>query len=181
LSRWLGHKFQVVLVNPHLVKKNKENRDNTRSNSDIKDALVIADMVKNGYYSYVHSTKEEFEELRVLLSNRDSIVKRLVSTVNQLHRWVDLVFPEIRQVFKNITCSGAISTLRLFPTPFELRHLQPEDVIDGWRTRMKRHSGKRRAQLLVSLAHSSVGSSQAHKAYKLHFKQLLDEYDLANK
>jgi transposase len=32
LSRWLfDHKFQAVLVNPHLVKKNKENRDNTRS------------------------------------------------------------------------------------------------------------------------------------------------------
>lgn len=181
LSRWLfGHKFQVVLVNPHMVKKNKENRDNTRSKSDIKDALVIADMVKNGYYSYVHSTPEEFEELRVLLSNRDSIVKRLVSTVNQLHRWVDLVFPELRQVFKNITCSGAIATLRLFPTPFEIRHMQPEDVIDGWRTLMKRHSGKRRAQLIISLARSSVGSNQAHKAYKLHLKQLLEEYDLAH-
>ncbi len=39
-----------VTVNPHLVKKNKENRDNTQSKSDKKDALVIADMVKNGYY-----------------------------------------------------------------------------------------------------------------------------------
>ncbi|MCO0600155.1 IS110 family transposase [Peribacillus butanolivorans] len=31
-------------VNPHLVKRNKENRDNTQSKSDKKDALVIADM-----------------------------------------------------------------------------------------------------------------------------------------
>jgi transposase len=181
LSRWLfDHKFQAVLVNPHLVKKNKENRDNTRSKSDMKDALVIADMVKNGYYSLIRTTPEEFEELRVLLSNRDAVVKRLVSTVNQLHRWVDLVFPEMRQVFKHLTCTGAIATLRLFPTPSELRNMQPQDVIDGWRTLMKRHSGKRRAHMLVALASSSVGSSQAHKAYKLHLKQLLEEYDLAN-
>jgi transposase len=106
LSRWLfDRKFQAVLVNPHLVKKNKENRDNTRSKSDMKDALVIADMVKNGYYSWIHTTPEAFEELRVLLSNRDAIVKRLVSTVNQLHRWVDLVFPEMRQVYKHLTCT----------------------------------------------------------------------------
>jgi transposase len=57
VSRWLAaRQFEVVLVNPHLVKKNKENRDNTPSKSDKKDALVIADMVKNGYYSFTRNT-----------------------------------------------------------------------------------------------------------------------------
>lgn len=44
VSGGLQREFEVVLVNPHLVKKNKENRDNTPSKSDKKDALVIADM-----------------------------------------------------------------------------------------------------------------------------------------
>ncbi|WP_337451425.1 IS110 family transposase, partial [Escherichia coli] len=87
LSNWLSNRqFEVVLVNPHLVKKNKENRDNTPSKSDKKDALVIADMVKNGYYSFIRNTPEAFEELRVFLSNRDSVVTRLVSAKNQIHR-----------------------------------------------------------------------------------------------
>ncbi|WP_025335166.1 IS110 family transposase [Paenibacillus sabinae] len=47
LARWLSDKgIEAVLVNPHLVKKNKENRDNPPSKSDRKDALVIADMIK---------------------------------------------------------------------------------------------------------------------------------------
>ena len=47
LSKWLFDKgIEVVTVNPHSVKRNKENRDNTQSKSDKKDALVIADMVK---------------------------------------------------------------------------------------------------------------------------------------
>ncbi|MEJ9232354.1 IS110 family transposase, partial [Peribacillus butanolivorans] len=59
LSKWLSNeKIDVVTVNPHLVKRNKENRDNTQSKSDKKDALVIADMVKNGYYAFVRSTPE---------------------------------------------------------------------------------------------------------------------------
>lgn len=53
-----------MLVNPHLVKKNKENRDNTPSKSDVKDALSIADMVKNGYYTFIKETSEVFMELR---------------------------------------------------------------------------------------------------------------------
>jgi hypothetical protein len=108
VSRWLSkHQIEVVLVNPHLVKKNKENRDNTPSKSDKKDALVIADMVKNGYCSFIRNTPEAFEELRVFLSNRDSVVTRLVSTKNQIHRWVDVVFPELRQVFKDLMCKGS--------------------------------------------------------------------------
>lgn len=180
VSRWLRLRdFEVVLVNPHLVKKNKENRDNTPSKSDKKDALVIADMVKNGYYSFTRNTPEAFEELRVLLSNRDSVVTRLVSAKNQIHRWVDVVFPELRQVFSKLTGAGSLATLRLFPTPAELKSKQPEDLIDGWKTIMKRHSGLRRAQALIELAKRSVGSQQAIQAQKLHLSQLLAEYDLA--
>lgn len=180
LSKWLcDRNIDVVTVNPHLVKKNKENRDNTQSKSDKKDALVIADMVKNGYYAFIRPTPEAFEKLRVLMANRDVVVKRLVSSINQINRWVDIVFPELRQVFKDVKGKGAIATLRLFPTPIELSSMTAQDIVKGWKTVMKRHSGFKKAQSLIDLAKSSVGSKQAHEAYKLHLEQLLEEFDLA--
>ncbi|MDM5214721.1 IS110 family transposase [Peribacillus sp. NJ4] len=180
LSKWLFKQgIEVVTVNPHLVKRNKENRDNTQSKSDKKDALVIADMVKNGYYAFVRNTSESFEILRVLMSNRDVVVKRLVSTINQLNRWVDIVFPELRQVFNDITGKGAIATLRLFPSPMELRSLKSHDVVSGWKSIMKRQPGLKKAQLLLQLARKSVGTRQALETYKFHLEQLLEEYDLA--
>jgi transposase len=180
LSKWLlDQNIDVVTVNPHLVKKNKENRDNTQSKSDKKDALVIADMVKNGYYSFIRPTSEAFEKLRVLMSNRDITVKRLVSSINQINRWVDIVFPELRQVFKDVKGKGAIATLRLFPTPFELRSMKPQDIVNGWKTQMKRQAGLKKAQLLIELAKHSVGTQQALDAYKLHLEQLIEEFDLA--
>ncbi|MFY0779045.1 IS110 family transposase [Peribacillus simplex] len=181
LSKWLvKQNMDVVTVNPHHVKRNKENRDNTQSKSDKKDALVIADMVKNGYYAFVRSTSESFEKLRVLMANRDVIVKRLVSSINQINRWVDVVFPELRQVFKDVSCKGAIATLRLFPTPSELCSLQPQDIVTGWKSCMKRHSGHKKARSLLTLAKRSIGTKQALDAYKLHLEQLLEEYDLAS-
>ncbi|MFL6559263.1 MAG: IS110 family transposase [Bacillus sp. (in: firmicutes)] len=180
LSKWLFEQnIDVVTVNPYHVKRNKENRDNTQSKSDKKDALVIADMVKNGYYSIVRPTSESFEELRVLMSNRDVIVKRLVSSINQLNRWVDVVFPELRQVFKDVKGKGAITTLRLFPTPMELRSMQPQNVVIGWKSLMKRQPGLKKAQLLIHLANRSIGTKQALDAYKFHLQQLLEEFDLA--
>jgi transposase len=180
LSKWLTeHNIEVVLVNPHLVKKNKENRDNTQSKSDVKDALVIADMVKNGYYAFTRSNSETFEKLRVFMSNRDVVVKRLVTTKNQLHRWVEIVFPELQQVFKDITGKGGIATLRSFPTPGELSSLQPKDIVNQWRLVMKRQAGLPKARLLIELAKHSVGTQRAIDAHKLHLKQLLEEFDLA--
>jgi transposase len=180
LSKWLFEQnIDVVTVNPYHVKRNKENRDNTQSKSDKKDALVIADMVKNGYYSIVRLNSESFEELRVLMSNRDVIVKRLVSSINQLNRWVDVVFPELRQVFKDVKGKGAIATLRLFPTPIELRSMQPQNVVIGWKSLMKRQPGLKKAQLLINLAKRSIGTKQALDAYKFHLQQLLEEFDLA--
>jgi transposase len=180
LSKWLYERnIEVVTVNPHLVKRNKENRDNTQSKSDKKDALVIADMVKNGYYSFIHPSSEAFEKLRVLMSNCDMTVKRLVSAVNQINRWVDIVFPEFRQVFKDVKGKGAIATLRLFPTPLEISSMKPLEIVNSWKTLMKRQPGLRKAQLLIELATNSVGTPQALDAYKLHLEQLLEEFDLA--
>ncbi|MDF9759582.1 transposase [Peribacillus simplex] len=182
LSKWLyNQNIEVVTVNPHLVKRNKENRDNTQSKSDKKDALVIADMVKNGYYSFIRPSSESFEKLRVLMSNRDVIVKRLVMSINQINRWVDIVFPELRQVFKDVSCKGAIATLRLFPTPDEISSLETLDVMRGWKSLMKRQPGPKKAQLLINLAKSSIGTGQALDAYTFHLEQLLEEYDLAVK
>lgn len=181
ISKWLyDQNIDVVTVNPHLVKKNKENRDNTQSKSDKKDALVIADMVKNGYYAFIRPTSEAFEKLRVLMSNRDTIVKRLVSSINQINRWVDVVFPELRQVFKDVKGKGAITTLRLFPTPADISTLAPQDIVNGWKTVMQRQAGLKKAKLLIELAQQSVGSKQATEAYKLHLEQLLEEFDLAS-
>jgi transposase len=51
-------------------------------------------MVKNGYYTLIRPISKAFEKLQVLNANRDVIIKRLVSSANQINRWVDIVFPE---------------------------------------------------------------------------------------
>ena len=49
LANWLvDQEIDVVLVNPMTTKRNKENRDNSQSKNDIKDALIIADAVSRG-------------------------------------------------------------------------------------------------------------------------------------
>ena len=57
-----------------------------------------------------------------------------------------LSFQSLRQVFKDVKGKGAIATLRLFPTPIELRSMQPQDIVTKWKSVMKRQPGLKKAQ-----------------------------------
>src|SRR5690625_5650740 len=103
----------------------------------------------------------------------------MVSSFNKFIRWLDIVCPVLREVFNDVKGKGAIATLRLFPTPSDIRSLDVQDIIKGWRTQLTRHAGFKKAQSLIQLAKVSVGTTQALDAYKLHLEQLLEEFDIA--
>jgi transposase len=170
--------LEVVVVNPYHVKRNKENRDNSPTKNDLKDALVIADMVKNGYYSPLRLPSGHFEELRALVSHREFITKQSVSVQNQIHRWLAMYFPEYYEVFKDWTCKTSLATLKLFPTPADLRHLRPEDIIKQWRPYLQRMTSITYAQSLIDQARKSVGVKHAIGRAKQNLAQLLTLYDL---
>ncbi|KRE34631.1 IS110 family transposase [Paenibacillus sp. Soil522] len=67
ITNWLMKQgVSVVLVNPMTTKRNKENRDNSPSKNDPKDALVIADAVRRGFYTPFSPKEEAFRRLQML-------------------------------------------------------------------------------------------------------------------
>ncbi|WP_147275124.1 IS110 family transposase, partial [Paenibacillus prosopidis] len=65
LANWFADKGKsVVMVNPATTKRNKENRDNSPSKSDPKDALVIADVVSRGFYYEYSQQAIVFQRLK---------------------------------------------------------------------------------------------------------------------
>lgn len=178
LAYWLlEQKLEVVTVNPYLVKNNKENRDHSPTKFDVKDALVIADMIKNGYYSYLRLPAGEYRVLREIMSTREFVSKQLVSVKNQLHRWLDLWFPEYKKVFKDVFCHTSLVTLKLFPTPSELIKLQPEDILTKWKKEIKRVPSVRYATTLLSQARMSVASKDGMEHAKWTLGFLIAQYE----
>jgi len=178
LAYWLiAQNLEVVVVNPYLVKKNKENRDNSPTKNDTKDALVIADMVRNGYYSELMLPTKEYKALRETMSIREFITKQRISVKNQIHRWLDLWFPEYPNVFKDWSCKTSMVTLRLFPTPAEIKILKPEEILSRWREKMKRIGTFKTAQMLIEEAQKSIANEDGTVQAKIHLTFLLDQYE----
>lgn len=181
LAHWLLEKdVEVVLVNPVTTHRNKENRDNSPSKNDPKDALIIADLVSRGYYTEYAPQEEKFEQLKTIMNNREYWSKNLVSLKNRIVRWIDLYFPEFSRVFEDWTVPRSLASLRAFPFPSDLKGMKVDDVIEGWRKHgMQRAGGSRgraKAAQLISAGSRSIGHKSALEAARWDLELLLEQY-----
>jgi transposase len=181
LANWLVNQgIDVVLVNPMTTKRNKENRDNTPSKNDPKDALVIADAVSRGYYTPFSPKEEAFRRIRVVVTNREHWVVERARIENRIHRWLDIRFPEYRHAFEDLFSARSLATLRRFPTPSDVLQLTPERMVEIWGEYMSRPGGmrgKHKAIELIELARHSVGDTFALEEDKWELTHLVDEYE----
>lgn len=182
LANWLLHQgVEVVLVNPVTTHRNKENRDNSPSKNDPKDALVIADVVSRGYYTDYVPQAAAFERLKTLMSDREYWVKQATSLGNRIIRWIDLYFPEFRQVFPDWTMLRSVASLHAFPLPCDLKGLSNEEVIDQWRKQGMRRasgvSGRVKAEALLTAAARSIGDTRATEEARQDIRRLLKAYE----
>jgi transposase len=181
LANWFTEKgITVVIVNPATTKRNKENRDNTPSKSDPKDALVIADVVSRGYYADYKPLDTDFLRLRTMMADREFWMTHRIRLQNRITRWLDIRFPEYTSIFKDWTCPRSMATLKEFPSPLDLQGLSVTQVIQGWGEHMKRPggaSGIQRAAHLISEAQKSIGETSALQEAKRDLKRLIEEYE----
>ncbi|MBV7509811.1 IS110 family transposase, partial [Bacillus sp. sid0103] len=93
--------IKFVVVNPMHVKKSKELDDNSPTKNDVKDARVIAQLVKDGRYAEPNIPQGVYAELRVARKIRDLLSVDLQAVQGQVHNWIDRYFPEFLTVFKD--------------------------------------------------------------------------------
>jgi transposase len=182
LANWLVQQgIEVVLVNPVTTHRNKENRDNSPSKNDPKDALVIAEVVSRGYYTDYVPQQAVFDRLKAVMSDREFWVKMSTSLGNRIVRWIDLYFPEFRQVFPDWTVPRSLASLKAFPLPSDLRGQTIDKIITGWKQHgMQRSagaSGKIKAAALLTVANRSIGDTRTVREAKQEIRYLLEAYE----
>ncbi|MGF7036139.1 transposase [Paenibacillus mucilaginosus] len=181
IANWLvGQGIDVALVNPMTTKRNKENRDNSPSKSDPKDALVVADAVSRGFsrpllqrmkHSAVYGLWLQTESTGLL--NLD--VLKTESTAGSIS-----VFPNTDKHLMTFFSDRSLATLRRFPAPSDILQLTSEQMVQIWSEYMTRPGGERgknKALELQSLARHSVGDTSALEEDKWELRHLIEEYE----
>jgi transposase len=167
-----GH--TVALLNP-LRTHRFAGVDLERTKTDAIDAVGIARFAAQKRPAATPLPEALTEELRELVQLRQRLVQDFGDRVRQLHRLVDLGFPEFTRYVRTLDSELASTILRDYPTAAAFRGVSVR------RLAALRYDGKHRvgldlARTLIEAARRSVG--QHHSAtYRLQIRYACDDLD----
>jgi len=166
--------YDVRLVSSLKVRRSKDIRDNSPLKSDPKDALVIADLVRQGICLDYRGHDESVNEVRVLVKHAEDLEKTASVYKNHLEHLMSVHFPEIGEVFKDMGSTTMLSFLRECPFPKDVLDVGLEKVgqllWDASRGRM----GPGKAKRLVELARVTIGLREVGSARRLELYNTLN-------
>lgn len=156
--------FTIALLNPVRTRRFAE-EDLARTKTDAIDALGIARFAAQKRPLATPVPDAAGDELRELVRLRDRWTQDLGDRVRQLHRVVDLGFPEFTRHVRTLDSELATTLLAAYPTATAFATAVPRKlakvVYDG------RHAvGDELARALVATAKTSVGAHHG-PAYRL--------------
>lgn len=179
LVAWLKARgVEVHAVQALFTARSKELFDGTWRKTDDKDALVIADLCRRGLSRPWRVLVGPFRDLRVLSRQREQLVKRRSRALNRIQRHVDVVFPELRELFVKPLSRTSRWVLREVPTPAAVLEMGEEQLAERLYEVSRWQLGRERARAMLEAAEASVGVSDGADAHRFALEQLLDEVDV---
>lgn len=167
--------FDVALLNPIRTSR-FAGEDMLRAKTDGVDALSIARFAAQKRPATTRLADEVTRELKELVRYRDRVVQDFGDKLRQLHRMVDLVFPEFTQHVKSLDSELATSILLEYPTARALVAIKPRKLAhlryDG-----RHFVGRELAEALIAAARTSVGAHHGH-AYQVQVRGLCEDLDI---
>jgi transposase len=167
--------FAVVVVNPLRVRRFAE-EDLKRAKTDKTDALLIARFGQEKRPPLTPIPDAATQELRELVRLRDRLVQERDDKVRQLHRLVDLGFPEFTRYVKMLRSQLATAILRRYPTARAFHGVSAKHLgalcYDGKKLKV----GEDLARQLIEAAKTSVGQHHG-EAYRVQVQYLCEDLD----
>ncbi len=167
--------FPVALLNPLRTRRFAQ-EDLERTKTDAIDALGIARFAAQKRPTPTRLPDAATEELRELVRHRDRLIQDFGDRVRQLHRLVDLGFPEFRRYVKSLDSELASAILHDYPTA------KAFEGVSQKRLAQLRYDGRHKvgpelAKSLLDAAKVSVGHHHGD-AYRLQVRHACEDLDL---
>lgn len=172
----LGIRF--VMVNPLHVNRTKELDDNLQTKNDKKDARVIAQLVRDGRFSYPRIIEGIEAELRNGATLRSKIQEDLSALRNRIIRWIDRFFPEFHFVFKKLG-KTACAVLEKSPLPTDFQGKDIQQLIELYRSvDYLKCVPRDKVKELCNVAEGSIGLTEGLQMARYEIATLMSQFNL---
>jgi transposase len=167
--------FAVALLNP-LRTARFAGEDLARTKTDAIDAVGLARFAAQKRPPATRLPDAATEELRELVRLRDRLVQDFGDRVRQLHRLVDLGFPEFTRYVRSLDSELATALLHDYPTAAAFVGISVRRLA-GLRYDGRHKVGDELARRLVDAAARSVGRHHG-EAYRIQVRYACEDLDL---
>lgn len=167
--------FPVALLNPVRTRR-FAGEELERTKTDAIDALGIARFAQQKRPAVTRLTDSATDEIRELVRHRERLVQDFGDRTRQLHRLVDLGFPELKRFIHTLDSQLATAVLHEWPTAQAFLGL-PWKKLAKFRYDGVHIVGDELAKSIVETAKVSVGHFHGF-AYRLQVQHACEDMDL---
>jgi transposase len=167
--------FEVVLLHPLRTRRFAE-EELQRTKTDAIDAVGLARFAAQKRSAATKLPEPALLELRELMRLKQQVVQQLGDRVRQLHRAVDLGFPEFTRHVRTMESELATTILAQYPTAAAFRSVSVKKLarlIYGGNHQV----GEELARTLIEAAKQSVGAHHG-EPYRLQLRYACEDIDL---
>lgn len=175
LATLVASGFPVALLNPLRTRRFAE-EDLARTKTDAIDALGLARFAAQKRPAPTRLPDPATEELRELVRLRDRLVQDFGDHLRELHRLVDLGFPEFTQYVKGLDSELATAILHDSPTAAAFQGVSVRRLA-ALRYDGRHQVGEALARRLIEAAARSVGRHHG-EAYRLQVRYACEDLAL---
>ena len=153
-----GNGFTVVIINPLSTYKARSLINHSFSKTDAKDALVIANMAREGYFDFYRIHSDSTKALHDLSVTYDKLKRSLSQARLRLRALVELTFPEFPKIVRMNT-NTALYLLERHITPHEFLKCNVFETVQGMGKVSRKQKGTKTLNRIQEAAKNSIGLS----------------------
>lgn len=168
--------YDIQFIRTTSVKHQRELDDSSSAKTDIRDALTIANLTREGKYIDTIIEDGIWRQVRTLVKVRERIRKYNISSKNTLQAALDDYFPELRKIFWAVSTKGIWAILERCPFPEDVLKVNVSELreIIGKASR-RRKVAAQKAIKLHEAAKESIGIKEIGQSDRYRVKMCLQE------
>jgi transposase len=168
--------YEVRFIRTTALKHHREIDESSSAKSDIRDALTIANITREGKYIDTVIEDGVVRQLRTLSKVRERLLRYSVGAKNALHAALDDYFPELHEIFWSMGARSLWAILERCPFPDDVVLLKISLLRDMIAKSSRKKAGAdQKARALYQAAQKSIGLKRVGDADRFRVKICLEE------
>ncbi len=166
----------VRFIRTTALRHQRELDESSSAKTDIRDAVTIANVVREGKYIDTVIEDGVYRQLRMLAHVRENIQRYNVGTKHRLAAVLDDYFPELKKIFWSTKAKGLWAVLEACPFPEDVLKKSIEQIAELIGKSSKR-KGKalEKAKKVYQGAKETIGLKDVSEADRYRLRSCLEE------